>query len=343
MNKKYQFTDEQKKYIIDNWGKESIHSMKKRFNCSWYTIANFGKDNNLELPTSNKWTDDEIQKLVEYSKKYKIETIAKKLNKTKNSIYLKARKLGIPLEKERRKWTEEEEQLFEELWGTITIEALARRLNRSVYSLKVKAIRMGLGSMIRNNTDILTVYDIIDILNITRDRIINWSKIGLNLKKKYVTKERFYYYVEWNDLLKFLKEHQDLWDANKVDLYMLGEEFDWLKEKRKRDAFNKPLSYKVWTNEEKNRAISYFKFGYSYEDIAKLLNRSEYAIKLFLNNNGYHVSDRKKWTKEELEYLKEHFMNMKYSDIAKELNKTKTSVEYNLYKNGYTKRLKRTL
>ena len=48
--KKFIFTDEQRKYIIDNWYKESIHSMKKKFNCSWYAVASVGKENNLELP-----------------------------------------------------------------------------------------------------------------------------------------------------------------------------------------------------------------------------------------------------------------------------------------------------
>ena len=336
---KNDFTDEEKKYIIDNWNKESISSMRKKLKCGWKTVAKFATSNGLELPKSNKWTDDEVSMLIELSKKYSAEQIAMKLNKSKNSVYLKARKMDIIFYGQRRKWTKEEELEFEELWGTMELEKLAKKLGRSVYSLKVKAVRMGLGSMIGNNTDILTIYDVVDILNISRDKVITWSKCGLKLKEKFVTKSKSYYYVEWNDLIDFLKTHQDLWDSNKVDMYMLGEETDWLKEKRKRDSLNKPREYRVWTNSDKITAINYFKSGYSYEDIAKLLKRSEWAIKFFLNNSGYHISDRKKWTKEELEYLKEHFMNMKYSDIAKELNKTTASVEYNLYKNGYTKRL----
>ena len=41
--------------------------------------------------------------------------------------------------------------------------------------------------------------------------------------------------------LKFLKDNQDLWDASNVELYMLGEEKEWLKEKRKKDAKDKPV------------------------------------------------------------------------------------------------------
>lgn len=339
MNNKHIFTDEEINYIISNWDKESIHSMKLKFKCTWDAIASIGKEHNLKMPESNAWTKEEEERLIELAKKYKLQKIANILNRSETSIYLKARKMGLTFKKNRRKWTKEEEQEFEELWGTMKIEQLSKKLDRSVYSLKVKAVRMGLGSMIENNTDVLTIYDIIDILNISRDRIITWSKYGLKLKEKFVTNSKSYYYVEWNDLIIFLKEHQDLWDANKVDMYMLGEETDWLKEKRKRDSLNKPKEYRVWTSSDKTTAINYFKLGYSYEDIAKLLNRSKWAVVNFLNHNDYRISDRLKWTKEELEYLRNNYLNMTYAEIASNLNRSINSVEYYIYKEGYSKRL----
>ncbi len=52
--KKFEFTEEQKEYIINNWGKVSVHSMKNKLGCSWYAVANVAKENNLDLYTKEK-------------------------------------------------------------------------------------------------------------------------------------------------------------------------------------------------------------------------------------------------------------------------------------------------
>ena len=41
---KFEFTFEQEKYIVDNWGKVSAHSMKKMFGCSWYAVVSIAKN-----------------------------------------------------------------------------------------------------------------------------------------------------------------------------------------------------------------------------------------------------------------------------------------------------------
>lgn len=46
--KKYIFTEEQINYIVENWGKESAHSMKKKFGCSWYAVCRVAEANGLE-------------------------------------------------------------------------------------------------------------------------------------------------------------------------------------------------------------------------------------------------------------------------------------------------------
>ena len=142
--KKREFTDEEVKYIINNWEKESPYSMRKRFNCSWYAVCRVAKQNGLDVPTSNEWTNEEIETLKKLSEQYHYSEIAKIMNKTENAIYLKARKLGLTLIQDRRKWTKEEESLLSDLWGTKSVETIAKNLKRTVFSLKVKAVRMGL-------------------------------------------------------------------------------------------------------------------------------------------------------------------------------------------------------
>lgn len=339
MKEKRIFTEDEEKYIVDNWGKESIYSMRKIFNCSWDSIANVGKKYGLELPTANLWSEEEVNRLIELSEEYSLDEIATIMNKTKEAIYLKSRRLNITLRMNRREWTKEEEKILKECWGVVSLENLSKKLKRSIYSLKVKAIRMKLGAMRLNNTDVLLLSDVCDILGVSLDRVYRWKKYGLKTIYKKVTSKKGYTYVAWDDLLTFLEEHQDLWDSNNVELYMLGEEYDWLKLKRKKDALNKPLTYKFWNSDEKVDIVNYFKLGYSYEDIAKLVKRSTWSVTNFLNSNGYYISKRDGWSEEDIKFLKDNYMIMTYDDLAQELHKSKRSVEYQLSKQGCIKRV----
>ena len=258
--KKREFTDEEIQYIISNWGKESPHSMKKKFNCSWYAVCKIAEKNGLEIPTSNEWTNEEIETLKLLSDKYHYSEIAKIMNKTENAIYIKARRLGITLIQDRRKWTEEEETLLSDLWGTKSIETIAKTMKRTVFSLKVKAVRMGLGPMVRNNYDLITISDMCDLLGVTRDRITTtWINLGLNLKKKKLTNNMAYYVITWNDLMIFLENNQNEWDSRCIEKNMLGTEPEWLREKRIRDIEENPFWYRKWTEEEIKQAENLFK------------------------------------------------------------------------------------
>lgn len=338
--KKYEFSKEQIQYIIENWGKESPHSMKKRFGCTWYAVCKVAEEHSLEIPTSNEWTEDEINTLIELSDKYHYTEIANIMNKTENAIYIKARRLGITLIQDRRKWTPEEETTLSDLWGNKSIEVIAKTLKRSVFSLKVKAVRMGLGPMIQNNYDLITISDIMDLLNVSRDRITTtWIALGLNLKKKKLTKNTSYYTVTWDDLLKFLEANQNEWDSRNVEKNMLGAEPEWLIQKRKRDKEENPLWYRRWTEEEIKMVESLFKSGKNYEEIANQINRSIWSVTNLLRNMGYSYKLPQYWKGTELKYLRENYQNMTYSEIAEELGRTTKAIGAKAEEMGYQKRL----
>lgn len=330
------FTEEEIKYIIDNWGKESAHSMKKKFNCSWYAVCSVAEKHGLDMPKSNEWTEEDVDVLKELSEEFHYFEIAEILGRSKNSIYLKARKLGITLIQDRRKWTEEEEQQLEELWGSKSIEVIAKRLKRTVFSLKVKAVRMKLGPMIRNVTDKLTVYDIVDLIGVSRDRITTtWIKLGLKLKKKKLTKKASYYFIEWDDFVDFLEKNQNEWDSRNLDVNMLGIEYDWLVEKRKRDRDTNPLWYRFWTNQEISYAEHLFRIGKSPKEIAKKIQRTEGTVITLLRNLGY-KSDVY-WTDEEVEYLQQNYKNKTYAEIAEEIGRTSKAVNSKASELGFQK------
>lgn len=332
------FTPEEINYIIDNWGKESAHSMKKKFNCSWSAVCKVAESHGLETPKSNAWTEEELETLRLLSDKYHYSEIAKILNKTENAIYLKAKKIGITLIQDRRKWTEEEEIMLSDLWGTKSIEYIAKKMKRTIFSLKVKAVRMGLGPMIRNNYDVLTVSDISDLLSVSRDRIISWTKLGLNLKNTKLTKNKSYYTISWQDLMKFLEENQNEWDSRLVDKNMFGIEPEWLIEKRQRDKIENPLWYRKWTEEEIKTAENLFKSGKTYKEIGQIIERSEWAVANLLRNMGYSYMLPRFWKGKELKYLIENYQSMTYSEIAEELGRTTKSIGYKIEELGYQKK-----
>lgn len=341
--KKYEFTEEQIKYIIDNWGKESPHSMKKKFGCTWYAVCKVAESHGLEIPTSNAWTEEEIKVLKELSDKYHYIEIAKIMGKTENAIYLKARRLGITLIQDRRKWTVEEETLLSDLWGVKSIEYIAKKMKRTVFSIKVKAVRMGLGAMIRNNYDVITVSDMVDLLNVTRDRITDrWVKLGLKLKKIKLTNKMSYYTINWKDLMDFLETNQNEWDSRNVEKNMLGLEPEWLQEKRKRDTLENPLWYRKWTEDEIKKAESLFKNGKAYQEISSIIDRSEWAVANLLRNLGYSYMLPQYWKGKEIKYLRENYQDMTYQEIAEELGRTTKAISVKAEELGFQKKLIRT-
>lgn len=335
----HEFSKDDIDYIVENWGKESPHSMKKKFQCSWYAVCKVATENGLKLPTSNVWSEEEINNLKELSDKYHYTEIASMLGKTENAVYLKAKRLGITLIQDRRKWTSKEEELLAELWGSVSIESIAKKLKRTVFSLKVKAVRMNLGPMLENN-DLITVSDMVDMLGISRDRITTtWIKLGLNLKKKRLTKKITYYVITWDDLLTFLENNQNEWDSRKVEEYMLGGEPEWLQEKRKRDIKENPLWYRRWRAEDVQMAESLFKSKKSYEEIATRLDRSVGSVATLLRNMGYSYRLPQFWKGSELKYLEDNYQNMTYQEIAYELDRTVKAVGAKAGEMGYQKKL----
>ncbi len=340
---KFEFTEEQIEYIISNWGVESAHSMRLKFGCSWEAVCRVAAENGLDLPVSNIWTEEQIKQLKILSKSYHYKKIAKIMGKSENAIYLKARRMGIVLIQSGRAWTLDEEKMLEENWGYMKLERLAKKMKRTVFALKVKAARMGLGSMLENNSDIVTVSDISELTSVSRDRIMNsWVNLGLKLQQMRLTNSRTYYYVTWYDLLDFLEKNQNEWDSRNVDSYMLGTEPDWLRQKRKRDRLEDPLWYRHWTDEEKQKVVELLKIGKTYDEIALLVRRSEGAVAGMLCSLGYSYRLPQFWTGEELKFLKDNYLTMTYQQIAKHLNRTTKAVSSKAEELGYSKKYIRT-
>lgn len=333
------FSEADIKYIIDNWGKESPHSMKNKFGCTWHAVCKIAELNGLSIPKSNKWTEKEIKELENLAESLHYKEIASILGKTNNAVYLKARKLGIKLIQDRREWTKEEEIELQELWGYKTLETISKKMRRTKYSIKVKAIRMKLGPMINNNLELLSVSDLVDMLGVSRDRICNtWINLGLDLKKKKLTQKYSYYAITIEKLLVFLENNQNEWDSRNVEKYILGSEPEWLVEKRKRDLIENPLWYRRWTAEEIQKLQLLKRLNKSNEEIASAINRSEQAVAIVLRSLGYSYSSSIFWTGKEFKFLKDNYLTMTHEEMSAVLGRTPKAVAAQCENLNYLKR-----
>ena len=106
----------------------------------------------------------------------------------------------------------------------------------------------------------------------------------------------------FEDLLSFLETHPDLWDARRVELYALGGEYDWLKEKRKADSALPARKAKLWTKEEDRQLIFMWRKGdETKSEIGLILGRSESSIehrlqRLDVWGDGHHISDKERYS-----------------------------------------------
>lgn len=312
--KKFPFTYEHYLYIVENVGQESIKSMCEKFKCSSDDIYVLLKDVRLEKPQPVfiKWSEEELNLLRSLGPTHTAKEMAKLLpGRSANAIYEKAGAENITLRN--MYWTAKEDSKLTEFWGTISIESLAKKMNRSVSALKTRAFTLKLGAMIDNATEVLKLSEVCDILQVDRSKVIRtWVPLGLNLKKRRVSKKQTYRVVVLDDLIEFLKSHQDLWDSRLVEPYMLGLEEEWLIEKRKQDRKNPPSLFENWSKDQKLMAKSLVAIGVSYKNIGKKVGRTETAVTKQLNHAK--IRPLRFWTNEELECLKANCTDS-YADI----------------------------
>lgn len=139
-----------------------------------------------------------------------------------------------------RAWSQEELIQLEELTETYPLATVARKLNRSENAVFLKRQRTGIGGFMAN-TDMLTRNTLSRILGVENRTIQYWERKGL----KSVRKKPYVMYRQ-QDIIRYMKEHPEDWNAARVTDDTLFMQYPWFKEKRKND-----ISHKYnWTQTE---------------------------------------------------------------------------------------------
>ena len=153
---------------------------------------------------NTKWTKEEEEYLRENYKKVSESELEEKLNRNIKAICQKARRMGLSAS---IKWTKEEDNYLKENWGKLKIDTLCKRLNRSKRAVQERAYRtLNLGSQLQW----YSLKEVADITGINKDTIRK-KIISQNLPHHRAKTKQRPYMLDINQLMKFLKENQDLW------------------------------------------------------------------------------------------------------------------------------------
>lgn len=177
----------------------------------------------------------------------------------------------------KKRWTAEEEEYLESKWGIVSMATLTKKLGRSKRAIEHRALGMGLGGMYETG-DMLLSSEVAKTLGVATSTILCWVRDkGLKAKRvKLKSQQRVL--ISLDDLIEWLKEHDELWNANKLEYLALGKEPEWLKQKRQRDR-NKKWKRTSYTPAEDSKIISLYKMNYTFAEIAKETGRTAYMVK----------------------------------------------------------------
>lgn len=203
-------------------------------------IAKLGLKKDLRCPSGEKWTPEQDRYIRDHWQELSDEEIAAAVGHPIPSTRARRLKLGL---KHRAgckgpDWTQEELDYIREVWGDKTVPQIAKHLGRSVTAVKVKTARLGYIGQ-KWSGEMMSARKVSELLGVDVHTVCDFwiPKYGLKAKRRQlgVTKKTTTI-IMFEDLLRWLEAHQDLWDSRRVEMYALGMEYDWLKEKRKADA-----------------------------------------------------------------------------------------------------------
>lgn len=258
-----------------------------------------------------KWTEEKLARLKELAYLGKsIKDIANELDTTESSITNALHNYKIHRRVSRSHWTDDELNLLEELWtnSNKSMSILVKELGRNEQSIRHKAGELGLNAR-AFYADGYSASEIAKEIGVSKNTVYRWIKNkGLKAVKRRDLNLQLI--VPENELIKWLKENQDMYNASNIDRYFIKNQ-PWLNEKIKQDSMlihDKPVKTRKnkWTDEEASTVKNLVVRGKTVKQIAKRVNRTETAIIKYMEAHDIKSSKQAVWTDEEYKILKDN-------------------------------------
>lgn len=242
-----------------------------------------------------------------------------------------------------KNWTKQEIDYLQENWGTKSIKSIANNLGRSANAVKLKAGKLGLIDS-RFLFDGITVSQLALALNTSYSNLKYWiADHDFPARKKLFAVKSKVLVVNYDDFWKWAESHKQLLNFARLDENLLGPEPAWVKEKRKADLSNKIKPHnEPWSKNDDARLIGLVQaYKYTYPEIAKILQRTETAVKRRLYDLGVkarpvRLNNHIKWTEIDVEILLDMYnKGYGFNAIAAKVNKSELAVRGKLERMGF--------
>lgn len=97
------------------------------------------------------WAQQEVEYLVNTWNETSLELIMENLDRTKDSVLRKARRLGLDVRKKeeemlKKKWRKEEDLFIKKNYKALSIEEISQQLNRSITAIRKRALALDIAS-----------------------------------------------------------------------------------------------------------------------------------------------------------------------------------------------------
>ena len=241
----------------------------------------------------------------------------------------------------KKKWTQEEYDYLQEKWGQISLKAIAKNLGRTEAAVLIKIQRLGLGAFLESG-EYVSWHQLLRAVGYTggtKYLETSWIKNrNFPIVEKKV-RDCSFKVVRLDDWWKWAEKNQNFLDFSKFEENLLGEEPDWVKEKRRHDF---ELSQKYiktpWTSiEDKRLERLVNQYKYTYSEISKIMRRTEGAIQrrcndLSLKGRPLRESPHNKWEEWQLEKLNELLdSGVSYEIMAEVIGKSVKAIRGKVY------------
>ena len=294
------------------------------------------KGDNFVNPSSKvmRWTDEEVNKLINLSKTYTTEEIAEMLNKTERQVYNKSVKLGIQINRNKQKlWTEKDTQILIDLHDSYDLHFISKVMEKSEAVIREKAKDLGLELKFKEKASWSLAEEQL-LIEYAKDYTINEISYLLNRTTSSVSAKLRYMRIKAAKSSKFWTEEEEnelkrLSDKFSVEeiAKKMNKSYDSIIAKLYKLGIRaKNYSNKRWTKEEESKLLELLT-SYSSFEVAEMLERSEEAIIAKAISLGYNIdSKHRKWTQEEETLLSDLWGLESIENIAKKLNRTPSSI-----------------
>lgn len=176
-------------------------------------------------------------------------------------------------ERSRKKWTKEEREYLCENWGKLKVSSIAKTLKRSQKAIENQAYYLGLGTQMKWYSPNDIAY-MLGLSLCTIKRYMDSNKLEY-IRDKTKSKRRM---SSENQIKRFMKNYQDLWDSRKVNINLISVKKQWYLDKVESDKKKSIKRNSTYTDMEIKILIDRYKRGWTSSQMSIELNRNKKSI-----------------------------------------------------------------